>query len=105
MKSAGNAMLAPEDHPFPSSVELVLHCFGALVDTRGASALAIEAAGAAIAPAAGAAITSDLKCFRGWWAPDGLQYKQCQRRLKRWSTICAGLPKAPTHVRLPNPLR
>jgi hypothetical protein len=44
-------MLTVAELPFPSSVELVLGRYGALVDTRAASALALEAAVAAMAPA------------------------------------------------------
>jgi integrase len=44
----------------------VLGRYGALVDTRAASALALEAAVAAMAPATKAAITADLKCFLHW---------------------------------------
>jgi hypothetical protein len=62
MKSSENAMLTVADEPFPTSVELVLRRYGALVDTRGASALAV----AAMAPATKAAITADLKCFLAW---------------------------------------
>ena len=50
----------------PSAVELVLGAHRALIDTRGASALALEAATAAMAPATRAAITADLKCFLAW---------------------------------------
>jgi integrase len=59
-------MLTVAELPFPSSVELVLGRYGALVDTRAASALALEAAVAAMAPATKAAITADLKCFLHW---------------------------------------
>jgi hypothetical protein len=59
-------MLARAEPPFPSSVELMLGRYGALVDTRAASALALEAAVAAMAPATKAAITADLKCFLHW---------------------------------------
>lgn len=59
-------MLAAADQPLPSSVELVLRRYAPLVDARGASALALEAAVAAMAPATKAAITSDLKCFLAW---------------------------------------
>jgi integrase len=59
-------MLVAADPPFPTSVELVLRRFGPLVDTRGGSALALEAAVAAMAPATRAAITADLKCFLHW---------------------------------------
>lgn len=59
-------MLAATDEPFPSSVELVLRRYAPLVDARGASALAFEAAVAAMAPATKAAITADLKCYMGW---------------------------------------
>lgn len=59
-------MLAATDQPFPSSVELVLRRYAPLVDPRGASGLALEAAVAAIAPATKAAITADLKCFLAW---------------------------------------
>ncbi len=54
------------ERPFPSSVELVLGTHALLVDARGASALALEAAVAAMAPATKAAITADLKCFLAW---------------------------------------
>lgn len=53
---------------FPSSVELVLGAHAALIDTRRAHALALEAAVAAMAPATRAAITADLKCFLAWCA-------------------------------------
>ena len=66
MKSPGNAMLTADNQPFPSSVGLVLRRNGALVDTRSASTLALEAAVAAMAPATKAAITADLKCFLAW---------------------------------------
>ncbi|MDT7531188.1 hypothetical protein OVY29_21205 [Sphingopyxis sp. SE2] len=59
-------MLNAPDAPFPSSVELVLRRYGSLIDTRSASALALEAAVAAMAPATKAAITADLKCFLHW---------------------------------------
>ena len=65
MKSPENDMLGPEDQPFPSSVDLVLRRFGALLDTRSANALALEAAVAVMAPATKTAITADLKCFLG----------------------------------------
>lgn len=54
------------DRPFPSSVELVVGTHAPLVDTRGSSPLALEAAVAAMAPATRAAITADLKCFFAW---------------------------------------
>ena len=60
MKSPGNAMLTADNQPFPSSVGLVLRRYGALVDTRSASTLALEAAVAAMAPATKAAIASYL---------------------------------------------
>lgn len=59
-------MLAAADGPFPSSVELVLRRYAPLVDARGASAVAFEAAVTAMAPATKAAITADLKCFLAW---------------------------------------
>ena len=59
-------MLTAAEPPFPSSVELVLGRYDGLVDTRSASALALEAAVAAMAPATKAAITADLKCFLAW---------------------------------------
>ena len=59
-------MLAEANRPFPSAVELVLAAHAPLVDGRGASALALEAAVAAMAPATKAAITADLKCFLHW---------------------------------------
>lgn len=59
-------MLAATDGAFPSSVELVLRRYAPLVDARGASALAFEAAVSAMAPATKAAITADLKCYMAW---------------------------------------
>ena len=59
-------MLVDADPPFPSAVELVLRRYDGLIDTRAASALALEAATAAMAPATKAAITADLKCFLHW---------------------------------------
>lgn len=59
-------MLAAADGPFPSSVELVLRRYAPLVGARGASAVALEAAVTAMAPATKAAITADLKCFLAW---------------------------------------
>lgn len=59
-------MLAAADQQLPSSVELVLRRYAPLVDARGASALGLEAAVAAMAPATKAAITADLKCFLAW---------------------------------------
>ncbi len=59
-------MRAVPDRPFPSAVELVLGAHAPLVDVRGASALALEAAISAMAPATKAAITADLKCFLHW---------------------------------------
>lgn len=61
-------MLVAPEKPFPSSVELVLRSYGSLVDTRAASALGLEAAVAAMAPATKAAITADIKCFLHWCA-------------------------------------
>lgn len=61
-------MLAAPDPPFPSSVELVLQRFAPLVDARGASAIGFEAAVKAMAPAAKAAMTADLKCYLAWCA-------------------------------------
>lgn len=59
-------MLVAPDRPFPSAVELVLAAHAPLVDVRGASALALEAAVAAMAPATKAALTADLKCYFHW---------------------------------------
>ncbi|MCX7283855.1 MAG: tyrosine-type recombinase/integrase [Novosphingobium sp.] len=46
----------------------MLQGYAALIDTRRASPLALEAAVAAMAPATRAAITADLKCFLKWCA-------------------------------------
>ncbi len=59
-------MLVAAEQPVPSSVELVLRMHGSLIDGRQASALGLEAAVGAMAPATKAAITADLKCFLGW---------------------------------------
>lgn len=53
-----------EPHPF--AVELVLRRYSVLVDAPAASALALEAAVSAMAPATRSAITADLKCFLAW---------------------------------------
>lgn len=61
-------MLAASDQPFPTSVELVLQRYAPLVDARGASAIGLEAAVKAMAPATKAAIAADLKCYLAWCA-------------------------------------
>jgi hypothetical protein len=66
VEPAQNIQVAANDQPHPSSVELVLRLYGALVDTRAASPLALEAAVGAMAPATRVAITADLKCFLAW---------------------------------------
>ena len=61
-------MLAGPDQPFPSAVELVLQRYAPLVDACGASAIGLEAAVKAMAPATKAAITAALKCSLAWCA-------------------------------------